>query len=208
MDIGVLTALLVAVVGVVGTLMSALLTQRAADRSRQRELARAGEMRDRLAQAQGLWSCYVALNTSGRHYLAALTDQLRALGREAELPSVRQRLTTARDQHREVYAEAQMRLSDRVLDHAGAVSHGLGAVYGMVRRLDDGLPRPGDSTEAAHEGIEALWVRLREMRREMRADLGVSRSDSGRRRGDTGESASTPATDRHSGSHPETVEGR
>lgn len=207
MDIGVLSALLAAVVGIVGTLMSALLTQRAADRSRQRELARAGEVWDRRAEAQGLWSCYVALNTSGRHYLAALTDQLCALGREAELPSARQRLTAARDQHREVYAEAQMRLPDRVLDHAGAVSHGLGAVFGMVRRLDDGLQRPGDSSEAAHEEIEALWARLREMRREMRADLGVSRSDSGRRRGDAGEVEAGPGTDRHSGSHSETVEG-
>ncbi|MFE7107970.1 hypothetical protein ACFU98_40265 [Streptomyces sp. NPDC057575] len=199
MDIGVLTALLVAVVGVIGTLMSALLTQRAADRSRQREQDRAEEVRDRRAEAHERWSCYVALNTSGRHYLAALTDQLHALDREAALPSVRQRLTDARDQHREVYAEAQMRLPERVLEHAGAVSHGLGAVYGMVRRLDEGLPRPGDSATAAQEGIEVLWARLREMRREMRADLGASRSDSGRGRGEAGQVPAAPGADRHSG---------
>ncbi|MEU6945227.1 hypothetical protein ABZ957_08320 [Streptomyces sp. NPDC046316] len=208
MDIGVLTALLVAAVGVVGTLMSALLTQRAADRSRQRDLERAGEVWDRRAEARELWSCYVALNTSGRHYLAALTDLLYALGREAELPSVRKRLTAARDQHREVYAEAQMRLPERVLDCAGAVSHGLGAVYGMVRRLDEGLARPGDSSAAAHDAVESLWVQLRDMRREMRADLGVSRSDHGRRRGEQGEVGAASATDRHSGIDPEGVEGR
>ncbi|MFG2986655.1 hypothetical protein ACGFYQ_36345 [Streptomyces sp. NPDC048258] len=186
MDIGVVTAPLVAVVGVVGTLMSALLTQRAADRSRRRERERAEEVWDRRTEAQELWECYVALNTSGRHYLAALTDQLYALGRDAELPHVRQRLTDARDHHREVYAEAQMRLPERVLDHAGAVSHGLGAVYGMVRRLDDGMPRPGDSPGAAHEGIQALWARLREMRREMRADLGAFRGGVGSPAGRSG----------------------
>ncbi|MFE9632006.1 hypothetical protein [Streptomyces sp. NPDC006463] len=207
MDIGVVTAPLVAVVGVVGTLLSALLTQRAADRSRQRERQRAEEVWERRSEAQELWSCYVALNTSGRHYLAALTDQLHALGDAAQAPHVRQRLTGARDHHREVYAEAQMRLPELVLDHASAVSHGLGAVYGMVRRLDDGVPRPGDSPAAAHEGIEALWARLREMRREMRADLGVSRADSGRRRGEAGEVGAAPATDRHSGSDPRAVEG-
>jgi hypothetical protein len=50
----------------------------------------------------------------------------------------------------------------------------------MVRRLDDGVPRPGDSPDAVQRGIDALWDRLREMRRAMRADLGAARSDSGR----------------------------
>ncbi|MEU0851908.1 hypothetical protein ABZ387_28665 [Streptomyces flaveolus] len=180
MDLGDATALVAAVVGVVGTLLSALLTQRAADRSRQREQERAEAVRERRSEAQELWSCYVALNTAGRQYLAALTDLLHALGRAEELPSVRQRLTGARDQYRDVYAEAQMRLPQRVLAHAGDVSHELGVVYGTVRRLDDGVPRPGDSTAAAQGAIDGLWERLREMRREMRADLGAPRADSGR----------------------------
>ncbi|MFE1828809.1 hypothetical protein [Streptomyces yangpuensis] len=180
MDIGVLTAPLTAIAGVVGTLMSALLTQRAADRSRQREQERAEEVWERRAAAQELWACYVALNTACRHYLAALTDQLYALGHDAEVPSARQRLAGARDHHREVYAEAQLRLPDPVLDHAAAVSHGLGAVYGMIRRLDVGAPRPGESPAAARAAIDSLWARLRDMRREMRADQGASGAECGR----------------------------
>ncbi|MEV5311205.1 hypothetical protein [Streptomyces sp. NPDC052610] len=180
MDVGVGTATLVAVVGVVGTLLSALLTQRAADRGRRREQQRVEELWERRSEALELRACYVAVNTAARHYLAALTDVLHALGRETELPSVRQRLTAARDQHREVYAEAQMRLPDRVLGPAATVSHELGALYGMVRRLDDGVPGPGDSPAAVQRDIDALWERLREMRRAMRADLGAARSDSGR----------------------------
>lgn len=180
MDVGGATAPLVAIVGVVGTLLSALLTQRAADRSRQREQERAEELRERRSEAQELSSCYVALNTSARQYLAALTDQLHALGREEELRAVRPRLTHARDQYRDVYAEVQMRVPESVLGLVGDITRGLGAVYGMVRRLDDGAPRPGDSPAAVQAGIEALWGRLREMRREMRADLGAARADSGR----------------------------
>ncbi|MFE2941433.1 hypothetical protein ACFXKG_20570 [Streptomyces sp. NPDC059255] len=175
-----MTAPVAAVVGVVGTLLSALLTQRAADRGRRREQERAERLRERRGEVQERWVCYVALNTAGRQYLAALTDQLHALGRAEELGSVRQRLTEARDRYRDVYAEAQMRLPQRVLEHAGRVSHGLGTVYGMVRRLDAGVPRQGDVPAAVQAGIDALWERLREMRREMRADLGVSRADSGR----------------------------
>lgn len=167
-------------VGVVGTLLSALLTQRAADRSRQREQERAERVQARRSEARELRLCYVALNTSARQYLAALTDQLHALDRDEDLRSVRQRLTGARDQHRDVYAEAQMRVPEHALGIAGEVSHDLGTVYGMVRRLDDGTPRPGDSPVAAQESIDALWERLRELRRQMRADLGASRADFGR----------------------------
>ncbi|MCT9075987.1 hypothetical protein [Streptomyces fulvoviolaceus] len=180
MDVGGATALLVAVAGVVGTLLSALLTQRAADRSRQREQERAEQLRKRRSEAQELRSCYVALNTSARQYLSALTDHLHALGRDEDLRSVRQRLTEARDQHRDAYAEAQMRVPERVLELAGGLSHGLGAVYGMVRRLDDGVPRAGDSPAAVQAGIDALWGGLRAMRRALRADLGASRADLGR----------------------------
>ncbi|QFR98068.1 hypothetical protein GBW32_27990 [Streptomyces tsukubensis] len=165
-----------AIVGVVGTLLSALLTQRAADRSRRREQARADELRERRGEERELRSCYVELNTAGRQYLAALTDQLHALDQAEEPQSVRQRLTEARDHYRDVYAQAQMRLEQRVLAHATEVSHGLGAVYGMVRRLDDGVPREGDSPLAVQEAIDALWERSRVMRRAMRADLGVFRA--------------------------------
>ncbi|MET9015615.1 hypothetical protein ABZX74_32620 [Streptomyces olivaceoviridis] len=179
-DVGEATAPVVAVVGVVGTLLSALLTQRAADRGRRREQERAEEVRERRRHAQELRACYVALNTSARQYLAALTDQVHALGREEELPAARQRLTEARDQYRDVYAEAQMRLPDRVLGLAGGLSHDLGAVYGMVRRLDEGTPRAGDSPAAVRENIDELWGRLRGMRREMRSQPGGFRADSGR----------------------------
>lgn len=177
MGSGSAMALLVAVVGVVGTLLSALLTQRAADRSRQREQERAERLRERRSAAEERRSCYVALNTVARQYLAALTDQVHALSRDGDLRPARQRLTDARDLHRDVYAEAQMRLPEKVLGIASEVSHALSAVYGSLRRLDDGVPRPGDSPAAAKEDIDALWGRLREMRRAMRADLGADGED-------------------------------
>ncbi|MER7226937.1 hypothetical protein [Streptomyces rubradiris] len=180
MDLGDATAPVVAVVGVVGTLLSALLTQRAADRGRRRELDRVEQVRERRRHAQELRACSVALNASARQYLAALTDQVHALGRDEEPRIVRQRLTQARDHYRDVYAEAQMRLPERVLDLVADLSHDLGAVYGMVRRLDDGTPRAGDSPEAVREGIDELWGRLRRTRRAIRTELGAYGADTGR----------------------------
>lgn len=117
-DVGSVTAVSVAVVGVVGTLLSALLTQRAADRSRQRERERAELARERRGELLEVRTCYVALDTATRPYLAALTDQVHALRRDGS-GRVRQRLSDARDQHRDVYAEAQPRVPDPVLDLAG-----------------------------------------------------------------------------------------
>ena len=174
MDVSGAGALIVALVGVVGTLLSALLTQRAAERSWRREQERAERAQARTREAEERRTCYVALNTASRQYLAALTDQLHALIRTEDPRAVRQRLTEARDLHRDVYAEAQMRLPDPVLALAGEVTHALGTLYGRLRRLDDGVPRPGDSLDAAQGEIDALWERLRELRRGMRADLGAS----------------------------------
>ncbi|MFE6891249.1 hypothetical protein [Streptomyces sp. NPDC057694] len=174
MDIEGAGAPFVAVVGVLGTLLSALLTQRAADRSRRREQERAERARARAREAEERRAGYVALNTASRQYLAALTDQVHTLLRAEDAPAVRQRLTEARDVHRDVYAEAQMRLPDTVLDLAGEITHALGTVYGRLRRLDDGDPRPGDSLGVAQAEIDALWERLRVLRRGMRSDLGVA----------------------------------
>ncbi|MFB7631054.1 hypothetical protein ACFC0M_08900 [Streptomyces sp. NPDC056149] len=172
MDVNGAGAPVVAAVGVVGTLLSALLTQRAAERSRRREQERAERARARETEERR--ACYVALNTATRQYLAALTDQFHALSRTEDPRVARQRLTEARDLHRDVYAEAQMRLPDPVLALAGEVTHALGTLYGRLRRLDEGNPRPGDSLDTVRGEVDALWERLRDLRRGMRADLGAS----------------------------------
>ncbi|MFE9012868.1 hypothetical protein [Streptomyces cyaneofuscatus] len=169
MDAGSATALGVAVVGVLGTLLSALLTQRVGERSRKREYERAEAAQERRAEAQETLACHIAFNTAVRQYLAALTDQIHELGRDGP-DSVQQRLTEARDHHRDVYAEVQLRTSERITGLAGDLSRELGVLYGMVRRIDGGAPREGDSVAAARERLDALWRQLRHVRREMRTE--------------------------------------
>lgn len=183
---------IVAVAGMLGTLLSALLTQQAAERSRRREQERAEWAQARARETEERRTCYVALNTASRQYLAALTDHMHALLRAEDPRPVRQRLTEARDLHRDVYAEAQMRLPDPVLALAGEATHALGTLYGRLRRLDDGVPRPGDSLDAAQGEIDALWERLRKLRRGMRADLGTSEEP---RPGPPGPDPGAPRTD-------------
>ncbi|MFE7382814.1 hypothetical protein ACFU9F_20880 [Streptomyces zhihengii] len=186
MDAGGATAWAVAVTGVAGTLFSALLTQRAADRGRLLELDRAERRRAAHEDETARRGAYVALNMSARHYLVALSDQMHAVRRGGDAESVSLRLDEARDHHRDVHAEAQMALPDSILDLAGEVNRGLNALYGTVRRLDDGTPRDSDSPEAAQRMIDAMWAQLRSLRQEMRRDLGVSGADPGEEPGSAG----------------------
>ncbi|MFI8962617.1 hypothetical protein ACIGO8_10905 [Streptomyces sp. NPDC053493] len=179
MDTSGVTAWAVAVIGVAGTLLSAVLTQRAADRGRRRELDRADRRRAARDDEAARRSTYVALNMSARHYLAALTDLVHAIRRADGSEGVRRRLEEARDLHRDVHAEAQMRVPDGILDRAGEVNRALNGLYGMVRRLDEGTPRTGDTPDTAQRRIDELWAELRLLRGEMRDELGVSGSDSG-----------------------------
>ncbi|MFF2699503.1 hypothetical protein ACFVUQ_14185 [Streptomyces cyaneofuscatus] len=169
MDAANATTLGVAVVGVLGTLLSALLVQRAGERSRKREHERAEATQERRTAVQETLACHIAFNAAVRQYLAALTDQIHELGRDGP-DSVQQRLTEARDHHRDVYAEVQLRTSERITGLAGDLNRELGLVYGMVRRIDDGAPRQGDSVAAARERLDALWRQLRDVRRQMRSE--------------------------------------
>ena len=75
------SVLVIALVGIAGTLASALLTQRSANSSKIRELERVDEQRreDRAYQAEqaaieARRSCYVALNIAARLYQTTLTN--------------------------------------------------------------------------------------------------------------------------------------
>ncbi|MEU3316301.1 hypothetical protein ACGFY6_01675 [Streptomyces sp. NPDC048387] len=171
MEIG---AMLVAVVGVAGTLGGALLTQRGAARTKQREieLVRAHEeVRENLALRRG---CYTALNRDSRQFTTALNRHLHVLRERGVEDADLEALEAAKSAHRDTYAEAQMIAPDAVLDPATAVNHALTQVYGQVKRLERGSPEEGETMASVSAAQQDLWGLLRVMRAAMRRDLGVS----------------------------------
>ncbi|MFE4409801.1 hypothetical protein [Streptomyces sp. NPDC056821] len=176
-----ITALIIAVVGIIGTLSSALLTQRSANNSKIRELERADEQRreERLYQAQSAAiearrTCCAALNTAARLYQTELTNYLHALNAGDLAAELGERVEEARLEHRARHSEAQMILPDPVLTSAGAVNGHLGRLYGVLKRLDFGNPEPGETLAVAEAMRAASWDLLAEMRAVMRRDLGVA----------------------------------
>lgn len=188
---GDLTTLLVAVVGVIGTLGGALLTQNRADRMKRMELAQAAvqrledrqhadlrreteraEAREHEAAAARR-ACFISLNTAARQYLTALTNHVHALLRGAAMEASGDWLEARRLAHRDSYAAAQMIVPSEVLHAASTVNRKLDTAYGKVKRIETSTADSTDLLHAVQEDLSEVWVCLREMRRQMRLDLGI-----------------------------------
>lgn len=176
-------SLIIAFLGIVGTLASGLLTQRLAEKAKARELAhserqRVDERRHEAERAtvEALRACCAALITASMDYHSELNNFWYALRAEHVTEDLRSRLDDARREHRARHSDAQMRVSDDVIVAATGVSSGLNRVYGVLKRLDSGMPprREGESMEQAHDQIVETWNQLAAMRMAMRRSIGVS----------------------------------
>ncbi|MFF3621291.1 hypothetical protein [Streptomyces sp. NPDC002467] len=170
MEIG---SVVIAVVGVAGTLGGAILTQRGSERVKRREielLRGHEEIREHLALRR---TCYIELNRDARQFTTALNKHLHIMRERTVEDADRRALDEARDAQRDRYSEAQMIAPDAVLAAARNVNHALTLLYGQVKRLERGEPEPDETMESAAQAKDDVWVSLRAMRHAMREDLGV-----------------------------------
>ncbi|MFJ3301927.1 hypothetical protein ACIPSA_02165 [Streptomyces sp. NPDC086549] len=179
---GSVTSLLIALLGILGTLASGLLAQRSAERAKAKELVQAERQRidDReyqagLAALETLRACCVGLNTAALDYHSELNRFRYALQADAVTDEMRTRLDEARREHRAHYSQAQMAVPDAVLAAATAVNIRLNRLYGVLKRLDGGLPpaRPEESVDEARAHIIAMWDHLEHLQSVMRESVGV-----------------------------------
>ncbi|GAB2811018.1 hypothetical protein [Streptomyces daliensis] len=173
--------IVVAVLGIGGTLAAAVITQRGADRARARELEHARQLqRDereyatRQAQLEARRTCYATVSAGTRDLANVLTRVLHALERGEVTEELRSELDRARRDHRMRHAEAQMVLPDGVAGAASTANRHLGDLYGLLMRLEGGTPRQGESVATARESLDKLWDPLWRMRHVMRVDLGIT----------------------------------
>jgi len=183
-----LTTVLVAILGVIGTLSSPLLGQRIAARAKQQEfdLQRQQRLEERAdAQRREAFeerrTMYARLNTAARRYTQQLRNYLRMLQDDVLTAEERDRLEKARQAYRDLYSDAQMIFPDKVLKAAASVNTSLGDAYGMIRRLEAARPQvetadgSADTAERARELCNVtLYDLIDSLRHLMREDLGVS----------------------------------
>jgi hypothetical protein len=184
-----LTTVVIAVLGLAGTLSSPLLGQRIAARARQQEfeLHRQERLEERAdaRQRSDLAECrsaYAALNTAARQYAQELRAYLRVIAAGDVDEQDRAGLAEARRTYRDLYSEAQMILPDTVFGAAVSVNEGLGRAYGLARQLETARAQPGspdgDMARELNEAQEycrvTLYDLLADLRQLMREDLGVA----------------------------------
>jgi hypothetical protein len=177
-------ALIIGVVGVIGTLASGLLAHRSALRTKRIELDHAERQvreerreSDRQTYLAARRAMYVTLNQNLRNYHGALWRLALALrapdgpgeerrDRAGQADGTRQALSDS-------YAEAQMLVADDVLVVVGTLTHQLHLIYTILVQHHEGEP--------ADEDLDAVQVRLvrgseglYEARQTMRKDLGIT----------------------------------
>ncbi|MET7482562.1 hypothetical protein [Streptomyces sp. NPDC005538] len=164
------TAMITAVVGVLGTLFAPVLSQRLTARQRTEE----AQLAERRRAFEERRDAYTAMNRSSRQFHTLLKDALHRVRDGVYTELERDQVEEARRDYRDRYAEAQMVVPERVLDASRAVNEILADVDAAVKRLDRGLPRDGENAEQLLLDLKEAEPRLAAMRRLMRADLGVT----------------------------------
>ncbi|MGN5381869.1 hypothetical protein ACQ4WX_46605 [Streptomyces lasalocidi] len=82
-------------------------------------------------------------------------------------------LEQAKDAHRDRWSEALMIAPDAVTAPAHELDETLPRVYGQVKRLEQGNPRPDETLRSAAAAQHTLWSLIGTLREAMRRDLGV-----------------------------------
>ncbi|MFI0967626.1 hypothetical protein ACH4S8_40555 [Streptomyces sp. NPDC021080] len=180
MDSG-LIALGAAVVGVAGTLLATVVSQRMLARvqtaqfDREQRDAHARWLRDQeLTELSRRRDCYTAANAAYRRYRIALMNFLWAVHRAQATAADRAAVEEARSGHHTAFAEAQMIASADVLAELDLMVKVLAGAHARTMRLADGVPEPDGSFEQIHAELVMITQRWVGMRSAMRSDLGLA----------------------------------
>lgn len=175
-----LIGLAAAVVGVTGTLIASVLSQRHVARvqseqfERQQRVAEAQWRREQhVAELARRREGYMNVNAAFRRYRTQLMNFLWHVHKGAVTPEAREVVEEARRDHHSVLAEAQMIASPAVLSELDEMTRTLSETYRRTMCLEEGNPDPDGSFEEIRADFARLWEQWETMRGVMRADLGV-----------------------------------
>ena len=173
-------AILIAAIGVLGTLVSPIVSQRLSARARhdEFEMQKSERLEARQLEQQQLAfankrSCYIALMANARRYRVEMMNYLYAAKSRTVDNDQRNELEAARRAYIMTSAEAQMTASLRVLAMIEAFNADLYKGYRATKHLEEGEPEPDGSFEETESFLTKLWDQWDDMREAMRQDLNI-----------------------------------
>jgi len=174
------SALIIAVVGVLGTLASGVLAHRSAIRSKSMELDHAERQRreeQAVASQQEVVNerkaSYTALNQHLRQFHQALWRYCLTLEAGQTDPQRSQDCDEPRRELRDTYAEAQMVVPDDVLTVGGDLVHQLNRIHTLLTQHEQ-QATVDEPLEDVKQRLERASESLYEVRQTMRRDLGIT----------------------------------
>jgi hypothetical protein len=170
----------IAALGVGGTLLSSVITQVLARRSRREEIQAAerqrAEDRDSTREEQRFdqrRQCYIRMNASSRRYRIALMNYLHGVHRGGVTDDEERDLRDSRGDYIAGVAELQLTAPLNVLDTTRLVTDNLSWAFRAVKQLQAGTPVEHGGFEEIERFLVRLWDDWEVMRAAMRRDLGV-----------------------------------
>ena len=177
---GATGALIIAIVGVVGTLSSPIVTQRLSSRARREEFEALRIQRQEEYQREreravlsDKRACYIAMIATSRRYRVELMNYLHMVDRGEIDHASQESLEDIRRAYIASYAELQMTATSGVMEAVEPVTHGLSKAYRATKHLEHGEPESDGSFEEIREFLLQLWEQWRHLRNAMRNDLKV-----------------------------------
>jgi hypothetical protein len=173
------SAIVIAALGLLGTLAAAIISQLLSARARQAdfEMQRSQQQGDyaherHVAELATKKSCYIAMMTSSRSYRVELMNYLDMVKQQTVRPAARDDLENVRRACLASLGEAQIEASLKVLSTIDPVNSELAKAYHAINFLEAGRPEPNGSFEEIHESLTELWDQWGHMSTAMRHDLG------------------------------------
>lgn len=174
-------AIIIAIVGVLGTLGAAIIGQLLSARARREdfEIQRSRQQEDYIHQRQeaelaNKRSSYIAIIASSRTYRIELMNYLYMVKHETVDSTARSDLHEARRIWLANFSEVQIVATLQVLSTIEPVGTGLAKAYRATKHLEAGEPGPDESFEEIDRYLSGLWDHWGNMREAMRRDLGVA----------------------------------
>jgi type II secretory pathway pseudopilin PulG len=174
------TALGIAIVGVLGTLLAPIVSQALSTKARREEFQqqRAVQLEEYDRQqsekaAEAKRSCYLRLFIASRHYRVVLINYLHTVNREGVDESARSRLEEARRGFLASISETQLTGSLLVIEALGPLRAANTKAYSAIKDLEEGHPQQGFSFEEIRGFLLTAWdEEWSQIVRTVRADLG------------------------------------
>ena len=174
------TALIVAIVGVVGTLLAPIVSQRLSARARREEfeMQRTQQQDDyrRQQQEKVLMTkrvCYITVISGARRYRLELMRYLFAVKESGVDDAARDRLEEARLAFNTSLAESELTAAGPVREALNPIRKGLSDSYKAIKDLENDIPQVNGSFGDIKSFLLKLWDAWPPAHAAMRDDLGV-----------------------------------